>query len=213
MTRLFSPFDLGYYSFVFLFSLLRISLLLGRLHLVASFLILLLRLKTYLINFFCSLKPKGMNKFSRFLFFSIFLFLFLVNFLSVFSYNFPVTSQVSAVLFFSLASWLSLTSFSLIKNFKGFISHLIPEGTPIGLTSLLFLIELVSRIIRPITLMVRLVANILAGHLLICLLSSLVFIFPYSLFLYVILNVVELFVAIIQSYIFSTIVVLYFSEV
>lgn len=142
----------------------------------------------------------------------IIIFLF-ANFFSVFRYIFPRRSQLGRVFFLSFSFWVGIIIFFIVKSFKGFMSHIIPEGTPIFLTSLIFLIEIVRNIIRPITVSVRLVANILAGHLLITLLSKIIFLLPSLLPLYLILNLVEIFVAIIQAYIFTTIILLYYSDV
>lgn len=167
----------------------------------------------FLSEFFYTLKRKNFNKGSGLVFIRVFALLFFLNFFSVFSYVFPRASQVRVVLTFSLSLWRIIIFFSISNSVSKFLYHFIPEGTPLPLTFLLFLIELISRIIRPLTLMVRLVANILAGHLLMILLSKLVFIFYPGYPLYIALNAVEIFVSLIQSYIFSTMLVLYFSEV
>ena len=52
-------------------------------------------------------------------------------------------------------------------NYNFFLSHLVPTGTPYVLIPFMVIIELISRVIRPLTLSVRLAANIVAGHLLI----------------------------------------------
>lgn len=94
--------------------------------------------------------------------------------------------------------------------------HLIPVGTPFALVFFMFLIELVRNLIRPITLSVRLLANVLSGHLLIVLLSYMVSFFRltgfFGFFFYSLLVSVELLVSLIQSYIFCTLVCLYYSE-
>lgn len=213
MMSLFSPFDL----FFFNKNLIRIYLVVIRIFIksyyFSRFNFSLSVLRNNLTNFFFTLKPKSFNKISRIFFFSIFFFLLRLNFFSVFSYNFPYTSQVRVVFSFSLSCWLGIVIFGIRISLRKFLYHFIPEGTPLPLTFLLFLIEVVRNLIRPLTLIVRLVANILAGHLLIILLSKLVFIFLPSYFLYIVLNIVEIFVSLIQSYIFSTMLVLYFSEV
>ncbi len=88
------------------------------------------------------------------------------------------------------------------------MAHLLPLGTPVALCPLMVLIETVSVVIRPITLSVRLVANITMGHLMLSLVGeSLVGSFrmgvlgPYVLF--------EFFVCGLQAYVFSLLVVLY----
>jgi len=72
----------------------------------------------------------------------------------------------------SLIIWSLIILFLLVLNFKSFIAHLVPLGTPGVLTSFIVLVELVRNLIRPITLSVRLMANIVAGHLLIGLLGG-----------------------------------------
>lgn len=139
-------------------------------------------------------------------------FFSLINFFSVFPFNFAHTSQIRRVFFIGLSLWIRFNFFMISHNIKGFLAHLIPEGGPLVLSPALFLIELVRNTIRPLTLRVRLVANILAGHLLLILLSKVVFSNPLSFTLYLGLNSVEIFVALIQSYIFVTIVSLYYCD-
>lgn len=169
--------------------------------------------RNYFTKFFSSTKLTGFNKFCFMYLNTILVFLFLVNLTRIFPFLFSWTSQVRLVIFASLGVWLGLNIFYAVYNLKGFIAHCVPEGTPIYLTWLLFLIELIRRFIRPITLTVRLVANITAGHLLINLLAGLVITVKILSPLYILLNSVELFVGLIQAYIFATIASLYYSEV
>jgi F-type H+-transporting ATPase subunit a len=213
MISLFTSFDVyffykGVIRFLLVFSVILSSLF--KLNLLNS---IVSSIHHGLLSFFYSLKSKRFNKLSSLIFFSIFSIICLINLFSVFPFNFPLTSQVRVILRIALGVWLRIVLFSVTKVPRKFFYHLIPEGSPIVLAFVLFLIEIVRNLIRPITLIIRLVANILAGHLLIILLSGLVYFFPYSYFFYVILNMVEIFVALIQSYIFSTILVLYYSEV
>lgn len=136
-------------------------------------------------------------------------------FLNLFSVNpfvFPLRSQTSTVLFIGAAIWISFTIFSCMKNYLGNLAHLIPEGAPIYIAVFLIVIEFVRIIIRPLTLRVRIIANILAGHLLMILLSKMVLAIGVSMVLYVALNIVEIFVACIQAYIFTVIIVLYYRD-
>ncbi|MBO1764398.1 F0F1 ATP synthase subunit A [Escherichia coli] len=107
--------------------------------------------------------------------------------------------------------------FFLTKKINSFLTHLVPEGAPALLTPALVLIELTRNLIRPITLSVRLIANITAGHLLIHLLRSLVcYIYPISPLLIpvsIILTSLELIVAFIQAYIFCALLSLYSREI
>lgn len=97
-----------------------------------------------------------------------------------------------------------------------FIAHLVPFGTPLGLIALIVVIELVRVLIRPITLSVRLAANMVAGHLLISLvcipsLSSSPIIAACLAGASIII-VLERAVALIQAYVFSTLSSLYIGD-
>lgn len=212
MIRLFSSFD------VFLFKIPFISF-----YFVSTFIFFNFWLKnffSFLLEIFSlvifSFFKRVMNfKFKVIDFFLVALIvvIFFFNFLSILSYNFSFTSQISFNMYWGLRIWVGLILYSLFYNFKHVFIHFIPEGTPNFLIWFLFFVELVSNIIRPLTLVVRLLANILAGHLLIILLSKIVFIFfPFFIF-YIFLNLVEFFVSLIQAYIFVTIIILYFSEI
>lgn len=97
------------------------------------------------------------------------------------------------------------------------IIHLVPIGSPGILTIFIVLIETIRNVIRPITLSVRLSANIIRGHLLIHLLTSI----PYNsnqIFIIIIPIIVALIflesaVALIQRYVFITLVSLYTNEI
>lgn len=214
MIRLFSRFDL-----ILFYSRYSIVVLILSFYLVSFYKINFITqlseifCQNIIIKFFYSLKPKSFRKFTCSIIISIIVFIISINLFSVFPYRFPLSSQFGSVLSLGLRFWFSLILFSTINNFKGFLLHFIPEGTPLVLTIFLFLIEMVRNFIRPITLTVRLVANILAGHLLLILLSKLVFITNFMFLGYLILTSIELLVGLIQAYIFSTIIVLYFSEV
>ena len=97
------------------------------------------------------------------------------------------------------------------------LAHLVPQRTPGPLIVFIVIIETVSNIIRPLTLAVRLSANIIAGHLLITLLGnqtaiSYNFTLLTLLITQILLLTLESAVAIIQSYVFAVLSSLYSSE-
>nr|YP_009742819.1 ATP synthase F0 subunit 6 [Streptocephalus cafer]QID91181.1 ATP synthase F0 subunit 6 [Streptocephalus cafer] len=148
---------------------------------------------------------------------SLFVFIFYNNFLGLFPYIFTATSHLAVSLGMALPLWLSFILFSWIKETVHALAHLVPLGTPPALMPFMVLIELVSNMIRPITLSVRLAANMIAGHLLLTLLgnqgSGANFItLPLILVSQILLLVLEFSVAIIQSYVFATLTTLYASE-
>nr|YP_010626545.1 ATP synthase F0 subunit 6 [Prospalta cyclica]WBK17733.1 ATP synthase F0 subunit 6 [Prospalta cyclica] len=155
---------------------------------------------------------------STFIFISMFTFILFNNFLGLFPYIFTSTSHLTLSLSISLPLWLSFMIYGWINNSQHMFIHMIPQGTPSILMPFMVLIESISNIIRPGTLAVRLTANMIAGHLLMTLLSntgtSLSFYFILVLVLIqILLLVLESAVAVIQSYVIAILSTLYSSEV
>nr|YP_010481015.1 ATP synthase F0 subunit 6 [Perula sp. 1 HFZ-2022c]UVN16537.1 ATP synthase F0 subunit 6 [Perula sp. 1 HFZ-2022c] len=154
---------------------------------------------------------------STFIFISMFTFILFNNFLGLFPYIFTSTSHLTLSLSISLPLWLSFMLFGWINNTQHMFSHMIPQGTPNILMPFMVLIETISNIIRPGTLAVRLSANMIAGHLLMTLLSSTSSNFSYFLFflimIQILLLILESAVAVIQSYVIAILSTLYSSEV
>nr|QIZ12648.1 ATP synthase F0 subunit 6 [Callochiton steinenii] len=149
---------------------------------------------------------------------SFFVMLIMINMTGLFPYVFSVSSHLSFALCMAIPFWGSLILSGVKSNFKEVIAHLLPLGSPVALNPFLVLVETVSISVRPITLSVRLVANMSAGHIILGLigsyLSSGIFIYPLlvSLLLMMIQTFYFLFeiaVGLIQAYIFSLLVTLY----
>nr|QZX44149.1 ATP synthase F0 subunit 6 [Aphidius gifuensis]WLE71506.1 ATP synthase F0 subunit 6 [Aphidius gifuensis] len=147
---------------------------------------------------------------------SLFLFIMMNNFMGLFPYIFTSSSHLIYSLGLSLPMWLGLMMFGWIKNTNFMFAHLVPQGTPFILMFFMVLIESLSNIIRPFTLSIRLTANMIAGHLLLTLLSS--FIPKFFLFylivliLQLMLLILEVSVSLIQSYVFVILMILYLKE-
>nr|YP_007475032.1 ATP synthase subunit 6 [Haemaphysalis formosensis]AFU55281.1 ATP synthase subunit 6 [Haemaphysalis formosensis]UXX50202.1 ATP synthase subunit 6 [Haemaphysalis formosensis] len=157
-------------------------------------------------------------KFKNILFFvSIFVSILISNLLGLLPYVFTASSHLIFTMYLAFPIWLSMIIFSLSNKFNKFMSHLVPIGSPIFLSAFMVLIETVSNLIRPITLSVRLMANMISGHLLIHLLSSLSLIsnlmMCISIPIMIMLMILETAVAIIQSFVFITLISLYINEV
>nr|QKX48742.1 ATP synthase F0 subunit 6 [Linoclostis gonatias] len=162
----------------------------------------------------------GINSFngSTFIFISLFSFVLFNNFLGLFPYIFTSSSHLTMSLSLSLPLWLSFMFYGWINNSQHMFAHMIPQGTPNILMPFMVLIESISNIIRPGTLAVRLTANMIAGHLLMTLLSSTGSKFPtYLIFILILIQILLLIlesaVAIIQSYVIAILSTLYSSEV
>nr|YP_009024403.1 ATP synthase F0 subunit 6 [Eogystia hippophaecolus]AGN72383.1 ATP synthase FO subunit 6 [Eogystia hippophaecolus] len=169
-------------------------------------------------NEFKTLLGINSHKGSTFIFISMFSFVLFNNFLGLFPYIFTSTSHLTMSLSISLPLWLSFMLYGWINNTQHMFAHMIPQGTPSILMPFMVMIETISNIIRPGTLAVRLTANMIAGHLLMTLLSGTGSSFPsyliiILLIIQILLLTLESAVAIIQSYVISILSTLYSSEV
>lgn len=171
----------------------------------------------YLIKEFKILLNYKLNKFNIILFIRIFIIIILNNFLGLFCYIFTSSRHLIFRLSFSLTLWIGIILFGWIKNLNHIFTHLVPQGTPNILIPFIVLIESIRNIIRPGTLAVRLSANIIAGHLLITLISNNgtninLLILLIILLLQNLLIILELAVSIIQGYVFTVLSTLYRTE-
>nr|YP_010850326.1 ATP synthase F0 subunit 6 [Byasa polyeuctes]WGH12454.1 ATP synthase F0 subunit 6 [Byasa polyeuctes] len=161
-----------------------------------------------------NMKTKG----STLIFISLFYFILFNNLLGLFPYIFTSTSHLTISLSISLTLWLSFMFYGWINNSQHMFIHLIPQGTPKILMPFMVLIETISNIIRPGTLAIRLTANMIAGHLLLTLLSNTstnlsMYMLLLLIFIQILLLILESAVAVIQSYVISILSTLYSSEV
>nr|YP_010731046.1 ATP synthase F0 subunit 6 [Maliattha signifera]WEG24719.1 ATP synthase F0 subunit 6 [Maliattha signifera] len=155
---------------------------------------------------------------STFIFISMFTFILFNNFLGLFPYIFTSTSHLTLSLSISLPLWLSFMIYGWINNSQHMFIHMIPQGTPSILMPFMVLIETISNIIRPGTLAVRLTANMIAGHLLMTLLSNTgtsmsSYFIMLLILIQILLLILESAVAVIQSYVIAILSTLYSSEV
>ena len=149
--------------------------------------------------------------------FSIFLFVLLLNIIGLIPTAFAETSHISIT--FALAMLIFVVCV-LITIFKrgifGFIKHFVPAGTPWWLVPLLFVLEVFSYFVRPVSLSVRLAANMIAGHVMLDVIAFFVVMMGvFGLLPFAFLSVMmafELFVAFLQAYIFSVFACVYISE-
>nr|AAY16835.1 ATP synthase F0 subunit 6 [Tetratrichobothrius flavicaudis] len=147
----------------------------------------------------------------------LFWFIALNNFFGLFPYIFTASSHVIFTLGLPFPVWLSLMIFGWVNMTNKMFAHLVPVGTPFVLMMFMVIIESVSNLIRPITLSVRLAANMIAGHLLIVLLGGVIsgslVIISSGIFVMMMLLVLELAVAFIQAYVFVVLSGLYSAEI
>nr|YP_008083510.1 ATP synthase F0 subunit 6 [Onychostoma alticorpus]AGN48509.1 ATP synthase F0 subunit 6 [Onychostoma alticorpus]BAW87838.1 ATPase subunit 6 [Onychostoma alticorpus] len=151
---------------------------------------------------------------------SLMIFLITINMLGLLPYTFTPTTQLSLNMGFAVPLWLATVIIGMRNQPTVALGHLLPEGTPILLIPVLIIIETISLFIRPLALGVRLTANLTAGHLLIQLIATAVFVLlpmmptvailtATVLFL---LTLLEVAVAMIQAYVFVLLLSLYLQE-
>ena len=153
----------------------------------------------------------------------LFLFILLVNLIGLIPYSFTITSHliVTFAMSFSIFIGVNIIGFKIHKS--DMLSLFIPANTSFGLALLLVPIEFVSYIFKPISLGVRLFANLMAGHTLLkvivgfswsmLLLEDLLSFFHIvPLLVLVILMGLELGVAMIQAYVFTILTCIYLND-
>lgn len=148
----------------------------------------------------------------------LFLIILLNNVGGLTPYTFTASRHLTFSVRLALASWLGYIIYSLLIDCGRALAHLVPVGTPYILMPFIVLIELIRNIIRPLTLSVRLAANLVAGHLLITLIRTPGPLVSWALLALlirglVILVVLERAVAFIQAYVFRMLRTLYLAEV
>nr|YP_010690952.1 ATP synthase F0 subunit 6 [Lambis lambis]WBU92603.1 ATP synthase F0 subunit 6 [Lambis lambis] len=151
----------------------------------------------------------------------LFLFLIVMNLSGLIPYVFSPTSHLAVSLSLGLPLWLSLIISAIFFNPSSVVAGLLPMGAPAPLNPFLVIIETVSIMVRPITLSVRLTANMSAGHIVLTLIGnyltasffiSSVFCMLLLISIQVFYTIFEFGISVIQAYIFCLLITLYSDE-
>nr|BAN81976.1 ATPase6 [Sepia pharaonis] len=148
------------------------------------------------------------------------LFITIINFnlLGLMPYVFSTTSHLVMTFTLALPLWFCLIISSYMKNAYSSVAFMLPLATPTFLIPFLPVIETLSIMVRPITLSIRLAANISAGHIILTLigdyLTTLILMNNYMISMFVLFIqigyfIFEIGISIIQGYIFSLLITLY----
>ena len=97
--------------------------------------------------------------------FSLFMFVLVANLIGLFPYFFTVTSHIIVTFALAMLVILTVLFYGFWKHGLGFLKLFVPQGVPAILVPLVVMIEVISFLSRPISLSVRLFANMLAGHI------------------------------------------------
>ena len=96
--------------------------------------------------------------------FSIFMFVLFGNMIGMIPYTFTFTSHIIVTFTLALTVFVFVTLLALIKHGMHFFSFFLPHGAPVWLAPILIPIEVISYVMRPVSLSIRLFANMMAGH-------------------------------------------------
>jgi len=155
--------------------------------------------------------------------FSLFVFILVANFIGLFPYFYTVTSQL--IITFALAMLVIATVilYGFTKHGVRFLRLFVPSGVPVVLIPLVTLIEVISFLSRPISLSVRLFANMLAGHITLKVFAgfcvSLAALGPIGvggsllpLVMTIAITALEFLVAFLQAYVFTVLTCMYLND-
>ena len=163
---------------------------------------------------FESTGPKG-KPFFPFIF-SVFIFILTLNLFGMMPYAFTVTSHIIVTFAMAALIFIIIIATGFVKHGLHFFSLFLPNGTPIYMAPILVVIEFVSFLSRPISLSIRLAGNMIAGNVLLKVLASFVImmgiggLLPMSFM--VVMVGFEIFVAILQAYIFTILTCVYLND-
>ena len=149
---------------------------------------------------------------------SLFVFLLVLNLIGLIPNSFPVTGSISFTLTLALLTFILVQYQGIRSNgVGGYVAAFVPPGLPLKIifVPFMFFIEMISELAKPLTLAMRLYANILAGHLLIFIFLSFILytgtplMAVVSVPIAVVLFGFEIFVAVLQAYIFAILTQVY----
>lgn len=148
--------------------------------------------------------------------FTLFMFVLFCNMLGMMPYAFTVTSHI--VVTFALAAFIfiGVTIIGFIRHGAGYLRYFVPSGVPVAFLILLVPIEIISYLTRPISLSVRLFANMLAGHTMLKVFGgfvvSLGFFGIIPLAMIVAFTALEFLIAFLQAYVFAILTCIYLND-
>ena len=160
----------------------------------------------------------GSNARSYFPFiFTLFMFVLFCNMIGMLPYSFTVTSHIIVTFFLAAIVFIGVTVIGFMKHGIKYLLLFVPKGVPIILLPLIVIIEIISYLSRPISLSVRLFANMMAGHTMLKVFGG----FVISLGLLggwlplsfsVALTGLEILVAFLQAYVFAILTCIYLND-
>ena len=149
--------------------------------------------------------------------FTLFMFVLFCNMVGMLPYSFTVTSHIIVTFILAAIVFVGVTIIGFIKHGIKYLELFVPKGVPIALLPLIVIIEIISYLSRPVSLSVRLFANMMAGHTMLKVFGG----FVISLGLLggwlplsfsVALIGLEILVAFLQAYVFAILTCIYLND-
>ncbi len=155
--------------------------------------------------------------------FSLFFFIFAANMIGMSPYAFTTTSHIIVTGALALFVISLVIVYGIFKNGGRFFKLFAPDGAPWYIMPILMPIEIISFLARPLTLALRLFANMLAGHIMLKLFAGFavqlvaaggayILIAPFAFGMGVALNALEFLVAFLQAYVFAILTCVYLND-
>ncbi|HVJ42186.1 MAG TPA: F0F1 ATP synthase subunit A [Dongiaceae bacterium] len=153
--------------------------------------------------------------------FSIFVFVLFANLIGLLPGAFTVTSHIIVTFALALMVFITVTVIGFARHGFHFLSFFVPKGAPVWLLPLMIPIEIISYFIRPLSLSIRLFANMVAGHVMLFVLGS--FVVPLGLVGFYVSGLVplaaitaiiglEFLIACLQAYVFAILTCIYLND-
>jgi F-type H+-transporting ATPase subunit a len=180
----------------------------------------------YVYTFIADLLKSNLGREGRTFFpyiFPLFLFILTSNLMGLLPYSFTVTSHFAVTFTLALTVFLAATIIGIIKHKSHFLRTFLPHGTPLFIAPILVPIEIISYLARPISLSVRLFANMVAGHVMIKIFAGFVTMLIQKVFFVAILGIIpialntvltgfEIVICCLQAYIFTVLTCIYVND-
>jgi F-type H+-transporting ATPase subunit a len=148
--------------------------------------------------------------------FAIFMFVLFANFIGLIPYSFSVTGQIVVTFTLAVFVFILVTIVGFIRHGLHFFHFFLPPGAPLFMAPIIVPIEIISYLSRPISLSIRLFANMMAGHTMMAVFAGFTITLGIFGFLPVAINVamfaLEVIVCALQAYVFTILTVLYLRD-
>jgi F-type H+-transporting ATPase subunit a len=148
--------------------------------------------------------------------FTLFMYILFGNLLGMVPYSFTYTSHIIVTFGMAIVVFLGVTILGFIKHGAHFLAFFVPKGVPAVMLPLMIVIEVISYLTRPVSLAIRLFANMMAGHTMMKVFGAFTVMMGVlgvaPLAVNVALTGFEILVAFLQAYVFTVLTCIYLND-